>query len=226
MPYASVLFFLLEPQMKILAATGGLARTNGYMIIDEQAKVAVAIDAPQGTMAGLLENVKQSGATLELLLLTHGHWDHISDHKVATDAFPDAMVWISKIEEDRLKNPSGMTFQLPYEIPPRSADGIIKDGQIFKAGGIELLAIATPGHAAGHMCLYQASEGILFAGDLLMAGAVGRWDLADGDVEALKTSIHRVLQLPRETRVLSGHGLATTIGREKDTNPFLRTYGL
>jgi len=212
--------------MKVFSATGGLAVTNGYLIVDEAAKVAVAIDAPQNTMAELLKGATEAGAELKLLLLTHGHWDHISDHKVATDAFPGCRVMISRVEEARLENPSGMTMTLPYTIPPRRADGYIEDGQTISAGGISLVAMYTPGHAAGHMCLYWPERGVLFAGDLLMAGAVGRWDLPDGDVEQLKESLRKVLALPVETSVFSGHGPATTIGREREHNAFIRTAGL
>ena len=145
---------------------------------------------------------------------------------MATVAFPEAKVWISRIEEARLKNPSGMSFQLPYEIPPRAADAFIEDGQTIRVGGIELVAMHTPGHAAGHMCLYWPAQKSLFAGDLLMAGTVGRWDLADGDLEQLKESLRKVLTLPRETKVYSGHGPATTIGRELENNAFIRSAGL
>jgi glyoxylase-like metal-dependent hydrolase (beta-lactamase superfamily II) len=84
----------------------------------------------------------------------------------------------------------------------------------------------TPGHADGHLVFYSAEYAVLFAGDLLMAGAVGRYDLEDGNLDILKKSLRRIMLLPDETRVLSGHGPATTIGHERHNNPFIREWNL
>jgi hydroxyacylglutathione hydrolase len=111
-------------------------------------------------------------------------------------------------------------------IEPRKADGYIADGDKVHIGQVTLAAMHTPGHAEGHIVFYSNEHKVLFAGDLLMAGAVGRYDMADGDVEVLKKSLHRVMQLPDDTRVLSGHGPATTIGQERNGNPFIRQWGL
>ena len=212
--------------MQIHMNTGGLADTNGYLFVDQAARKAAIIDAPQGTLEPLIDIARRDGLAVEYLLLTHGHWDHVSDHAVLTAAFPQARVLISRAEEGRLQKPGSTLFELPYEIPPRNADGYLEDGAAIVVGGLILEALATPGHAAGHVCLYCASEHVLFAGDLLMAGSVGRYDFADGDIEALKASLRRVLALPDETVVLSGHGPSTTVGREKNGNPFIRQWGL
>jgi hydroxyacylglutathione hydrolase len=212
--------------MKIYMNTGGLAETNAYLVANEAGKAAAIIDAPEGTTASLIAVARQHGYDVQYLLLTHGHWDHISDHAVVTEAFPKAKVMIHKLEERRLENPSGEMFDLPYEIPPRQADAYLEDGGKIHLGNMALAVMHTPGHAAGHVVLYAAEQGVLFSGDLLMEGGVGRYDLADGDEKALRQSLKRVLLLPDEVKVYSGHGPATTIGRERTHNFYVCEYGL
>ena len=213
--------------MQIHVNTGGLAETNCYLLVDEVTGKAAMIDAPEATTKPLLDMALSHHWQVEMLLLTHGHWDHLSDHAVVTAAFPGARVLIGELEERRLKNPKSEMFELPYVSPPRAADGYLVDGQKLAVGGPEVQALLTPGHAAGHVCLYvPAGEGreagVLFSGDLLMPGGVGRYDLPDSNLGQLKASLRRVLALPDETIVLSGHGGATTIAREKNGNPFVR----
>lgn len=211
--------------MKILMNTGGLAETNCYLVVDEASKIAAMIDAPESTTAALLGLAKENGYDVQYLLLTHGHWDHISDHKVVTDAFPKARVLIHREDEPKLQRPESLLFELPYTIEPRNADGYLEDGEKIHVGHAALAVMHTPGHAAGHVVLYAAEQKVLFAGDLLMAGAVGRYDFADGNLDLLKQSLHRVMLLPDAVRVYSGHGPATTIGHERKTNPYIHEWG-
>jgi hydroxyacylglutathione hydrolase len=212
--------------MKILMNTGGLAETNCYMLVDQSTKTAAIIDAPADTTASLLGRAKQNGWDVQYLLLTHGHWDHISDHKVVTDAFPKCKVICHKLEEPKLLSPGSALFDLPYTIEPRKADAYVEDGSKIHIGHLTLAAMHTPGHAAGHVVYYSGEHKAAFVGDLMMAGAVGRYDLEDGDIEILKKSLRRIMLLPDETRVFSGHGPATTIGNERNGNPFIREWGL
>ena len=212
--------------MKLFSNTGGLAETNAYLLADDHARIAAIIDAPQDTTESLLGIARQHHYDVQYLLLTHGHWDHISDHKVVTDAFPKAQVLIHKLDEPKLQKPGSLLFELPYSILPRNADAWLEDGQKIHIGSITLAAMHTPGHAEGHVVLYDAADGLLFAGDLLMAGGVGRYDLEDGNIELLKKSLARILLLPPSTKVLSGHGPATTLAHERATNPFLHEFGI
>jgi len=212
--------------MKIYMNTGGLAETNAYLIANEATKAAAIVDAPEGTTASLIAIARQHGYDVQYLLLTHGHWDHISDHAVVTEAFPKAQVMIHKLDEEKLQKPGSSMFELPYEIPPRSADAYLEDGGKIHVGNITLAAMHTPGHSPGHVVLYAAEQATLFSGDLLMAGGVGRYDLSDGDELALRQSLKRVLLLPEGVKVLSGHGPATTIGRERMGNFYVREHGL
>jgi hydroxyacylglutathione hydrolase len=213
-------------RIKLFANTGGLAETNAYLLADEATKTAAIIDAPEATTADLLVQAKKHGYDVKYLLLTHGHWDHLSDHKVVTDTFPNAKVLIHKLDEPKLQRPGSLLFELPYAIEPRNADAYIEDGQKIHIGHITLAAMHTPGHCEGHLCFYSNEHHLLLAGDLLMDGSVGRYDLPDGNVTLLKQSLKRIMQLPDNTEVLSGHGPATTIGRQRAANPFIRQWEL
>ena len=208
--------------MKISTNTGGLAATNAYLIADENTGDAAIIDAPQNTVLPLLNVAKHNGWNIRYLLLTHGHWDHTSDHKVVTDAYPDAKVLIHALDEPKLITPGSRIFTLPYKIPPRKADGYLEDGKTIHIGKQEFQIIFTPGHSPGHVVLYCPAESLLVAGDLLFAGAIGRTDLPDSDPAAMEISLQRVTQLPDNTAVRPGHGPPTTIGQEKQSNPFLQ----
>jgi hydroxyacylglutathione hydrolase len=212
--------------MKIYMNTGGLAETNSYLVVHQASKAAAIIDAPEATTESLLAIARENGFDVQYLLLTHGHFDHLSDHKVVTDAFPNAKVLIHKLEEPKLQHPGSEIFDLPYTIPPRNADGHLEDGDKVHIGPIALAVMHVPGHSAGHVVLYAAENGVLFTGDLLMAGGVGRYDFSDGDMELLKKSLRRVMLLPDSVRVLSGHGPATTIGHERMHNFFIQEHGL
>jgi len=212
--------------MKIHMNAGGLAETNAYLIADEATKVAAIIDAPEGTTASLISVAKHEGYDVQYLLLTHGHWDHISDHAVVSEAFPKAKVLIHKLDEPKLQAPGSEIMDLPYQIPPRSADGYLVDGEKIHVGHLVLAQMHTPGHSPGHVGLYATEQGVLFSGDLLMAGGVGRYDLSDGNEMELRASLRRFMLLPDAVKVHSGHGPATTIGRERAGNFYIHAHGL
>ncbi len=207
--------------MKIHKNTGGLAATNAYLIADETTGDAAMIDAPHHTVAPLLNVARHHGWQVRYLLLTHGHWDHTSDHKVVTDNYPEAKVLIHALDEPKLIKPGSSIFPLPYSIPPRRADGYLEDGKIISIGNLKFQILFTPGHSPGHVVLYCAGESLLMAGDLLFAGAVGRTDLPDSSPADMEHSLSRVMALPDQTVVRPGHGAPTTIGEERRSNPFL-----
>ena len=207
--------------MKMYMNTGGMVATNGYLVVDQTTGLAVVVDAPHKTLAPLLTIARRNNWKIIHLLLTHGHWDHIGDHELVTNEHREATVLIHKLDEPKLERPISIFMPLTYLIPPRKADGYLEDGQIIHVGNLQLQVLHTPGHSPGHVALYCASENVLLAGDLLFAGSVGRVDLPDSDPSAMKDSLRRVMLLPDQTAVRSGHGPATTIGAEKSENPFL-----
>jgi hydroxyacylglutathione hydrolase len=210
--------------MIILSNSGGVAITNCFLVADESTKQAVLFDAPDHTTDRLLKETAKRGWDLIGLWLTHGHFDHFADHALVKQHFPAAKILIHPLEEPKAKNPDLQTrlFGLPFVIPPLRADSHVADNQKLKLGSLDVIVIHTPGHAPGHVAYHFPTENLLIGGDLIIAGSVGRTDLPDSDHAALEASIRRIMQLPPKTRLLGGHGPATTLEHERKTNPFVQ----
>ena len=208
--------------MKIVSNTGGLAVTNSFLVADEASKQAVIFDAPNDTVAPLVEEAATRGWDVVGLWLTHGHFDHVADHKVVTDRFPDAKVLIHALDEPKLLKPGSQFFPLPFTIPPRKADALVEDGQVLTLGSLRVRVIFTPGHSPGHVMYFFEDEGVLIGGDLIIMGAVGRTDLPDASPADLNGSIRKVMTLPGETNLLPGHGHPSTLRHEVETNAYVQ----
>jgi len=207
--------------MIVIANTGGIAHTNAYLVADEASGKAVVFDAPDHTVAPLLQEAKKRGWEVIGLWLTHGHFDHIADHALVTEAFPAARVLIHRLDEPKLLRPNSSFFPLPFSIPPRRADDYLDDGQELQIGSLKVRVIHTPGHAPGHVMFHFPDEGILIGGDLIIMGAVGRTDLPDSDPAVLDASIRKIMRLPESTRLLSGHGSPSTLAQERADNMYV-----
>lgn len=199
----------------IIAYSGGLAETNSYAF--RGAGKAIVIDAPEGTLDWLIsENVP-----VDLLFLTHGHWDHIWDAAAVARHFDCRVVGHA---DDALlfEKPDIMRqFGLPVSLDPVKVDEFLTDRQTFtwQEHPFEILHI--PGHCPGSICLVDHEQHLVFGGDVLFAGAIGRWDLPGGSRDQLLRGLaDKMLSLPDHYRLYPGHGLATSIGKEKETNPF------
>ena len=208
--------------MKIIPATGGIAGTNCFLIGDEATGECVLFDAPDHTVAPLLEAVEQNGWDLVGLWLTHGHFDHVADHQVVRDAYPEAKILIHPLDLPKLQVPKTRFFQLPFEIPPGHADHTIADGDVLTFGNLSCRVIHTPGHAPGHVCFYFEAEKLLVGGDLIIGGAIGRYDLPDSNLDDLMVSVRNIMRLPADTRLLPGHGSPSTLGEELASNQYVR----
>ncbi len=176
---------------------------------------------PGDDAAQILELVKQSGITVQAILLTHAHFDHIGAVQPVREALrvpvylhpADAPLYAAAAS-------SAARWNLPF-VQPDAPEHQISQGQVFTAGDLTLIARELPGHAPGHVVF--VSEGFVIAGDTLFAGSIGRTDLPGGNHPQLIEGIQReLLPLPAATAVYPGHGPATTTGREQQTNPFLR----
>ena len=210
--------------MLVFMNTGGVAGTNCFLIADETARQAVLFDAPDTTTKPLLDEVAKRQWELTGLWLTHGHFDHFADHARVKERFPNAKVLIHALDEPKARNPDLQMrmFGLSFIIPPLKPDANVADDQKLKIGTIEVAVIYTPGHSPGHVAYHLPAEKTLVGGDLIIGGSVGRTDLPDSNHEDLEKSIRRVMALPGDTRLLGGHGPPTTLGSERQTNPFVR----
>jgi glyoxylase-like metal-dependent hydrolase (beta-lactamase superfamily II) len=198
--------------------------TNCFLIADETARQAVLFDAPDHTTSPLLKEATARGWDLIGLWLTHGHFDHFADHAVVRQKFPAAKILIHALDEPKAQHPDVQTrmFQLPFTIPPLKADAHVTDCQKLSIGSLEVVVMHTPGHAPGHVAYYFPKEGLLVGGDLIIGGSIGRTDLPDSNHQEMEASIRKVMALPPGTRLLGGHGRATTLQEERQTNPYVQ----
>lgn len=200
---------------------------NGYLVGCEETRQAVLID-PGDEVHEMLTAIEHHRLETRYILLTHAHLDHVSGVATARNAL-DVPVWLHKDDlflYDGVVQ-QGMMFGIEVDKQPKP-DRFYENGQILEFGYYEVAVHHTPGHCPGGVCLAvkhrRSPETSLFVGDTLFAGSIGRTDLPGGDMDALMASIRGVLfSFPDETKVYSGHGPVTTIGREKVSNPFLTT---
>jgi hydroxyacylglutathione hydrolase len=199
--------------------------TNGYLVGDEMTHKAIVIDAPKDSAHLLTSAANRHNLTIQLIINTHGHWDHIADNARLQEETL-APIAIHRLDEPRIMNPKPVFFHLPFEIPPTKAGKYLEGGDVVEVGNLKFEVLFTPGHTEGGICLHEASEKALFSGDTLFAGSVGRVDLPGGDWDTLMKSIEtQLLSLPDDVTVYPGHGPTTTIGRERKRNPFLTSLG-
>ena len=209
--------------MIVLPHAGGVASTNCYLVADGSARQAVLFDAPDHTVAPLLDEAGRRGWDLVGLWLTHGHFDHMADHALVKAKFPAAKMLVHRLDEPKLLHPGIQTrlFGLPFTIPPGQPDGFVEDGQVLQLGNLRVEVIHTPGHSPGHVMYHFPDHKALIGGDLIIMGAVGRTDLPDADYATLQRSIRRVMRLPGDTRLFPGHGEVSTLAEELQTNPYV-----
>lgn len=207
--------------MKIETMVLGDVRTNCYLLINEETKEALVVD-PADRADVIVRKLIDEGLTLKAILLTHGHGDHILAVGALKKQF-GVKVYAAKAEEallsDTAQNLSKALFGIEVTVKP---DVLLEDGQEFEAAGICLRMLHTPGHTPGGCCYYQAEEKILFSGDTLFCGSIGRTDFPGGSLSQLVRSVkEKLLVLPEDVKVYPGHEEMTTIGHEKRYNPYM-----
>ncbi len=197
--------------MQIVSRVVGPIATNVLLLADERSREAIAIDTAIPSLDWIAGELTQRGWTLKLIVSTHGHWDHIGDN-AAVAAHTGAGIAVHPLDRERLTNPQPLFA--PFEIPSSVPAMELAEGGVIRFGEIRLHVLHTPGHTEGSVCLLEAGEGLLFAGDTLFAGGWGRVDLPGGDADQMAASIARLAGLEGHVGVFPGHGPATTIDRE------------
>lgn len=197
----------------------GPIQTNCYFLYDEESMDGIIVD-PGDEAEKLIQYIEKKGIRLQAILLTHGHFDHISAVNGLKEKFP-VPVYASKAEKEVLLNPGvNLSVQMGDKVDI-DADHYLEDGETISILGEEVRCILTPGHTVGGMCFYFPKAGILFSGDTLFQESVGRTDFPGGSMSELIRSVReKLFKLPPVTKVYPGHGMMTSIEHEKMFNPF------
>jgi glyoxylase-like metal-dependent hydrolase (beta-lactamase superfamily II) len=201
----------------------GPLQCNCTILGDEQTGEAIVID-PGEEIGRIERRLAEHKLRLKQILITHGHIDHVGG-ALKLKRLTGAPILMNENDLMQLEMMDKQADWLGVVTPETAApDGSLADGMMVGLSGHEAQVLHTPGHTQGSVCLHFAAMKLLVAGDTLFAGSIGRTDLPGGDYGQILDSIHgRLLVLPGETRVIPGHGPATTIGRELSGNPFLTT---
>ena len=209
--------------MQIYSWIVGPLATNCYIIRCEETNESLVIDpgfSPEETDE-ILDFIR-CGFKVKYILNTHGHVDHTSGNGVMK-SFTGAEILIHEDDASLLTDPmKNLSNMLDLNVISPKADRLLRDGEVVKVGNLKFTVIHTPGHTKGSISLFCKEENVVFTGDTLFAGSIGRTDLPGASFREMMHSLRdKLLRLPDETIVYPGHGGKTTIGREKRMNPYI-----
>ncbi len=191
----------------------GPADTNAYLLGCSETKRAAVIDAPFGSTDAVIKRAGELGLRIEILLLTHSHWDHIAEASLFKEKL-QIPIYIHEEDAENVKHPG--SDQLPMFFPVKGVepDRFLLDKQVISMGSLSIEVIHTPGHTPGGVCFYIADHKTLLSGDTLFQGTIGNLSFPTARPKLMWASLKRLAQLPKDTKVYPGHGEPTTIGDE------------
>ena len=209
--------------MKVHSFTIGPLETGAYLVVDERSREALLID-PGLESESIYDVIHKERLQLSAIVNTHGHFDHVCGNAFFK-AKTGAPVMIHPEDVPLMHQAAQQALAFGFQVPaPPPADRLLNEGDEVTMGESRLQVFHTPGHTPGGICLY--GEKVVFVGDTLFSGSIGRTDIPGGSYEILLSSIRsKLLSLPDETAVYPGHGPSTTIGEERVHNPFLTGRG-
>jgi glyoxylase-like metal-dependent hydrolase (beta-lactamase superfamily II) len=215
------MFSLCGVNVHVLPA--GPIQTNAYLLTEPKTGEAVLVDAPEGVWAQVEPILQKEGCRLTALWLTHGHWDHTQGAaEVARKAAVPVLA--HRADQRLIETPEVMRPLLPpgLKVEAVRVGRWLEDGESLEALGERVAVGHVPGHCPGSLMFYFPREGAAFAGDVLFQRGVGRTDLPGGSFDELERSIRtHIYVLPEETVVFPGHGDPTSVGEEKEGNPYV-----
>ncbi len=191
----------------------GPCQTNSYLAACPITHKAFVVDASQGSAPLIQEALKNRKLTLEKIFLTHSHWDHIADAKKLS-SLTQAPLLIHRLDTPNLIQPGKDGLPLFFPIEGVEPQEFLEEGSIFTVGELTIQILHTPGHSPGGVCLYLPKENLLFSGDTLFRGTMGRIDFPTSKAEDMWKSLEKLSKLPSYIKVLPGHGDPTSIGKE------------
>lgn len=210
--------------MKIEKFVVGAVMTNCYVVYDEKRKDAVIID-PGAEARKIADFIRKEELLVRAVLLTHGHFDHMLAARELCQEF-SVQLYCLDTEKELMMDPemnAGRMFHFECSVIP---DRTFTNMECLSFGNLSCIILATPGHTRGGACFYFSREGVLFSGDTLFFESIGRTDMPTGNARLLIQSIReRLMTLPPETHIYPGHGVETTIGYEKNNNPYIEEEG-
>lgn len=214
---------MMATPLRIATVVSTAFEENCYIVWRMDQKEVLVID-PGLDPDEILKVLEERELKVAAILNTHGHADHIAGNSAMKDAFPNAPLIIGE-DDAPLLTDADANLSAPFGIPIRSpkADRTVKEGDVIEAAGIRLEVVDLPGHSPGHVVFVHRSEPILvFGGDVLFRGSIGRSDFFNSRPEVFLEGIRsKLMTLPADTIVYPGHGPVTTIGHERQTNPFV-----
>jgi glyoxylase-like metal-dependent hydrolase (beta-lactamase superfamily II) len=210
--------------MKIDQVILGAYETNCYILRESERATDCLIIDPGLEAHLLIDFLRQHELNPVVVVLTHGHIDHMAGVVALRENFPKVKLCIHKHDAEMLTGDAGnLAILMGRHFNTEPAELHVEDGGMIEQAGVKLEVLHTPGHTPGGICLYSPGEGIVFTDDTLFADSIGRTDFQDGNAEQLIKGIReKLFTLPDETKVYPGHGPLTTIADEKAHNPFFK----
>jgi hydroxyacylglutathione hydrolase len=191
----------------------GPLETNAILVGCAKTKKAAVVDPSFGSTSAIWQKCQDLGLTIEKILVTHSHWDHIADvHALAKKC--KAAVYIHPLDTPNLENPGQDGVPLFFPIQGMKADHLISDGEEIFVGDLKCVVIHSPGHSPGSVCYFLPEKKVLFSGDTLFEGSIGNLHLPTSQPKEMWGSLKKLSLLPPETRVIPGHGRDTSIANE------------
>lgn len=191
--------------------------TNAILFGCSETRQAVVIDPAHESTAEILAEVKENQLTIQAILLTHSHWDHIADVAELKKA-TNAPVYVHPLDIGNLENPGSDGIPLFFPIHGTKPDFLLQEGRSIQVGNVSIQVIHSPGHSPGSVCFYVPKQSILFSGDTLFQGTIGTLNLPTAQPMKMWDSLRKLSLLPPETHVVPGHGADTTIEEESWLN--------